>query len=93
MKKLINGRVNSSIPKHLKYLLLFNSPFLSLLLSLPPACKDLTENAKQSDNCISEGKAKVLEMLMSDCRVYIYNSPNFIIQICSQAERTVDRKW
>jgi len=46
----------------------------------------LLKKQNKSKDCISEEKAKVLGMLTSDCRVCIYNFPNFIIQICSQAE-------
>lgn len=88
MKKSINGRVNNYTAKFLKYLPLLNSPFLSFFPfpSLLPSEKHLTENARQSKACISECKAKVLEMVMSGCRVCIYTSRNSIIQICCQAE-------
>ena len=42
---------------------------------------------EKTEDYVSERKAKILEMLMSDCRVCIYNFLTFFIQICSQAEK------
>lgn len=42
---------------------------------------------EKTKDYVSERKAKILEMLMSDCRVCIYNFLTFFIQICSQAEK------
>lgn len=63
---------------------------LPISLSLPPSSfpseNILLKTQDKTEDCISEGRAKVLEMLMSDCRFCIYNSPDFIVQICCQLE-------
>lgn len=41
---------------------------------------------EKTEDYVSEWKAKILEMLMSDHRVCVQNFPTFIIQLCSQAE-------